>query len=175
MQNERRLTGARRLNYVDFEVEIGFGKGRDYPVTVVHSPAGEAREMMRFPFDELTLESQLKDLQIELLRSGRRRRRLPSPEEQTAQDFGRSLFDALLTGEVRDCYDASWRQAAEQGKGLRLKLRVQPPELASLPWEFVYDSRQAEYVCLSRNTPVVRYLELPQPIQPLTVTPPLRS
>ncbi len=55
-----------------------------------------------------------------------------------------------------------------------LKLRILAPELAALPWEFLYDSRQAEYVCLSRNTPVVRYLELPRPIPPLSVTPPLR-
>jgi CHAT domain-containing protein len=57
---------------------------------------------------------------------------------------------------------------------LRFKLRIQSPDLATLPWEFLYDPRQAEYVCLSRNTPMVRYLELPQPIRPLTVTPPLR-
>jgi formylglycine-generating enzyme required for sulfatase activity len=68
----------------------------------------------------------------------------------------------------------SRREAAQQGQGLRLKLRIQSPELAALPWEFLYDPRQAEYVCLSRYTPVVRYLELPEPPQPLTVTPPLR-
>ena len=43
-----------------------------------------------------------------------------------------------------------------------------------MPWEFLYDPRQAEYVCLSRNTPLVRYLELQQPLQSLKVTPPLR-
>jgi hypothetical protein len=90
------------------------------------------------------------------------------------QDFGGSLFNALLTGETRNHYDMSWHEARGQGKGLRLKLRIQPPELAAIPWEFLYDSRQAEYVCLSRDTPVVRYLELPQPIQPLAVTLPLQ-
>ena len=46
--------------------------------------------------------------------------------------------------------------------------------MAALPWEFLYDPRQTEYVCLSRNTPVIRYLEAAQPIQPLAVKPPLR-
>ncbi len=32
------------MNYLDFELEIGPGAGRDYPVSVVRSPAGEARE-----------------------------------------------------------------------------------------------------------------------------------
>jgi serine/threonine protein kinase len=162
------------LTYFDFELEIDHGSGREYPVAVVRSPAGEAREMMRFPFDELALESHLDKLQIALLRSGGKRRRVPSSEEQAVQGFGRALFDALLTGEVRSRYDVSRSDAASQDKGLRLKLRIQPPELAALPWEFLYDSRQTEYVCLSRNTPVVRYLELPHPIQPLSIAPPLR-
>ena len=55
-----------------------------------------------------------------------------------------------------------------------MKLRLDEPDLINLPWEYLYDPRQAEYVCLSRNTPVVRYLELPQPIPPMSVEPPLR-
>ncbi len=162
------------LTYLDFELEIGQGEGREYPVAVVRSPAGEARETMRFPYDELALENRLLTLQNALLRSGGKYRLMPSPEEQAVQEFGGSLFEALLAGEARSRYDVSQQVAAEQGKGLRLKLRIQPPELAALPWEFLYDPRRAEYVCLSRSTPVVRYLELPQPIQPLTVAPPLR-
>jgi tetratricopeptide (TPR) repeat protein len=162
------------LKYLDFDLEIGLGSGRKYPISVVHSPAGEAREIMRFPFSELMLENRLQALQITLLRSGGNRRHVLSLEEQAVQDFGRDLFAALFTGEVRSRYDVSQREAAGQDAGLRLKLRVQSPVLAVLPWEFLYDPRQAEYVCLSHHTPMIRYLELPQVIQPLTVTPPLR-
>jgi len=174
MPSASRTPSVRQLSYLDFELEIGPGKGREYPVAVIRSPAGEAQETMHFPYDELALQNRLKDLQIALLRSGGKRRQLLSPEEQSVQDFGRDLFDALLSGEVRSRYDVSRERAAAQDKGLRLKLRIQPPELAALPWEYLYDPRQAEYLCLSRNTPIVRYLEIPQPIQPLTVTPPLR-
>ena len=59
------------MDYLDFELEIGPSQGREYPVAAVRSPAGEARETtMHFPFGELELESQLKDLQIALLRFG---------------------------------------------------------------------------------------------------------
>jgi formylglycine-generating enzyme required for sulfatase activity len=163
-----------RSNYLDFELEIGQGSGREYPVAVLHSPAGEVRATMRFPFDELALDLRLGKLQIALLRSGGKHRRAPSEEERGVQDFGQALFDALLGGEIRSCYDVSLREAAQQGKGLRLKLRIHPPELSALPWEFLYDPRQAEYVCLSRQTPIVRYLESPRLIQPLRVAPPLR-
>lgn len=160
--------------YLDFDIEIGPGGGREYPVVVVRSAAGEAHEVMHFPFDELALENRLKDLQIALLRSGGKRRQIHSPEEQTIQNFGHALFDALFTGEVHTRYIVSQREAFHQGKGLRLRLRIQSPELAALPWEFLYDAGQAEYICLSSKTPIVRYLELPQPPQPLTITPPLR-
>ena len=162
------------LIYLDFELEIGAGDGPEYPVEVVHSPAGEARSTIRLPHRELALENRLKDLQIALLRSNGARRQIPSPEEAVVQHFGSELFDALFTGEVRSRYDVSQELAHQQGKGLRLKLRIHPPALAALPWEFLYDARGAEYICLSRNTPVVRYLELAQPIQPLLITPPLR-
>lgn len=163
-----------RLTYLDFDLEIGPGQGREYPVAVLRSPAGEARETLRFPFDELQLESRLKDVQIALLRSGGKRRQILSPEEQAVQAFGGALFNALFTGDVRSRYDVSQERAAQSDRGLRVKLRITAPELAALPWEFLYDSRQADYVCMSRNTPLVRYLECPQPVQPLAVTPPLR-
>lgn len=166
--------GEGKMNYLDFEIEISPGSGREYPVAIVRSPAGEARETMKFPFDELALRDRLQNLQIALLRSGGRRRSFLSPEEQTVQEFGAAMFNALLAGELRSRYDVSQREAAQKGLGLRFKMRIQSPELAALPWEFLYDQRQAEYVCLSRSTPVVRYLELPQIIQPLAVTPPLR-
>ncbi len=167
-------TNDKLEDYLDFELEISSGSRPKYPVAVIHSPAGEAHEDMQFPFDDVALENLLKDLQIALLRSSTVRRQIVSSEEQTVKYFGQKLFDALLKGEVRSRYDVSLLEAKQQDKGLRLKLRIKPPELAVLPWEFLYDSRQADYVSLSSNTPIVRYLELPQPIQPLIVKPPLR-
>ena len=161
-------------NYLDFELEIGSGSRHEYPLVLFHSPAGEARETMHFPFGESELSNCLHDLQIALLSSGDQQNQIVSREVQTVQEFGRALFDALFVGEIRSRYDVSKQQAVQQQKGLRLRLRIQPPDLASLPWEFLYDSREAEYVCLSSSTPVVRYLELSRPIETLTVTPPLR-
>ena len=160
-------------NYLDFELEIRGGGPREYPVTV-RSPAGEAQGQMRFPFDEWELKDRLQSLEIALLRSGGTRRRMPSSEEHTVQDFGRGLFESVLVGDVRTRYEMSLSEARRQGKGLRLKLRIQPSELAVLPWEFLYDAERDRYTCLSSNTPLVRYLDLPQPEEPLRVSPPLR-
>ncbi len=162
------------MQYLDLDLEIGAGSGREYPV-VVRSPAGEARIVMRFPYDDLTLESRLKDLRIALLRSANVHRKALSDEEQAVQEFGRTLFEALLAGDARALFDVSRATAAQEGKsGVRLRLRIQAPELAALPWEYLYDPRLGDYLCLSRKTPLVRYPEIAQPIQPLKVTPPLR-
>ncbi len=161
--------------YLNFELEVGRGRGRQYPVAVTHSPVGEAQSTMRFPYDELALQKRLVVVRNALLGAdlGPGSQSL-SPEELVVRDFGRDLFDALFTGEVRHCYEQSIEQARREDKGIRLKLRFQAPDLAALPWEFLYDPRQAEYICLSRNTSLVRYLEPPRAITPLDLSPPLR-
>jgi hypothetical protein len=151
-----------------FELEIGHGSGLEYPVTVHKSPAGEAQATMRFPFSDRVLESRLQDLQA-TLRGARGRHRSEPP----AEALGQALFDALFRGEVGSLYDRCWRQAAEQGQVLRLRLRIQAPELVAVPWEYLYDARLGEYLCLS-HTSIVRYHELPRSSQTSTVTPPLR-
>lgn len=160
------------MRYLDFELEVGPGDGRSYPVAVLHSPAGEARAKMRFPFDGPTLTNRLQALEIALLRSSGTRRRAVTREEKIVEQFGRKLSEALFAGEVGTLFEASRREASDQEHGLRVKLRIQAPDLAVIPWEFLYDSNEDEYIALTRGTPVTRYLELPQPVKPLTVKPP---
>ena len=162
------------MKYLNFDLEIGSGKGREYSLKILASPAGEAEGILYFPFDDLVLDNRLKDIRIALLRSTTQRRQAFTAEEQSVQDFGKALFDALLTGEVRSRYDVSLQRAKDQGFGLRLRLRIDPPELARLPWEFLYDSRQPDYICFSRMTPLVRYVERPHTVQTLAVQTPLR-
>jgi hypothetical protein len=65
--------------------------------------------------------------------------------------------------------------ANAENKGLRIRLGLSDcPELADLPWEYLYDKRNNRFLCLSDRTPFVRYLDLPQPVGTLAVTPPLR-
>ena len=160
--------------YLDFELEMREDNAAGYEVAVVKSPAGETRTTVTFPFGELELKNHLQALQIALLRSGGKRRRILTQEEQTVKAFGQALFDMVMTGTVGSLYYESQREAAHVDKGLRVKLRIHPPELASLPWEFLFDPRRDEYICLSSHTPLVRYPDVPQPSLSLQVMPPLR-
>lgn len=169
--NDRGDAAQYLRGYLDFELEIREALPQGYCVAI-DSPAGEAEEEISLPFDRRELRDKLKDLEIALLRSGGTRRALSS-EENTVQEFGQSLFKAVFPGKVGTCFYMSLEQARQQDKGLRLKLHVQPPELSTLPWEFLYDPDR-DYLCFSRDTPIVRYTNLRQPVRQLAVEPPLR-
>lgn len=161
-------------SYLDFELEIGANDGSGYPLAVLHSPAGNERSRLRLSLSGLELENRLLALEKALLRSGGKRRRVLSADESIVQSFGRELFAALFHDDIRALYFQSRQIAGGQDKGLRLKLRIHAPELAVLPWEYLFDDRTGEYVSLSQSTPVVRYLETAHALRPLAVTPPLR-
>jgi len=55
-----------------------------------------------------------------------------------------------------------------------VRLRLDTPELATIPWEILYDAARSDYLCLLGQTALVRYPELPQQSLPLLVQPPLR-
>ena len=97
------------------------------------------------------------------------------PENAPLKDFGGKLYDAVFQQEVRDTLLQSLRQTGDQGVGLRLRLRLtDTPELAGMPWEFLYVPRSNRFLALSRRTPLIRYLDLPDPPRPVTVEGPLR-
>ena len=160
------------MQYWDFDLEIAPGSGQDYPVAA-RSRDGDAHTTMHFPFDDVRLENYLLKLQ-QAPSPGAHQRRVAAAHEQPVLEFGQILFEALFAGEVGELYQVSLREAERQHMGLRLRLRIRAPHLASLPWEYLYDSHQAEYLCLSRFRPLVRYIDVTHPIDRLTVTPPLR-
>lgn len=159
------------MEYLDFDITIKPTDGSDYEVSV-RSPGGQRDFPMHFPFDDQALRAQLEALEVALLRSRAKSRRVVSREEQTVEGFGRALFGALI-GKVSDLYKLSHQQAGED-KGLRVVLHINDPRLAAVPWEFLYDPEQREYVCLSRHTPIVRYPDQASPVNPISVRPPLR-
>ena len=161
------------MQYLDFEIDVTAGEGDSYTIKV-RSPAGEAMSSMRFPFDQPTLTNRLQALQIALLRSSVTRRRIASPESRTVQEFGQELWQALFAGDVLSRYEASRQEAKHQQSGIRIKFRCDDPELAALPWEYLFDPVRGDFVALSTSTPLVRYIPLPTSQSPLVVTPPIR-
>lgn len=136
------------MDYLDFDLEIGPKSSSVHPLTLHASPAGTLQASLTYPFDRIVQENYLLKLH-QALNAGPVKRRIAPQHEQNVREFGQRLFDALFSGELRALYNASLLEADRQGKGLRIKLRATDPALATLPWEYLYDSLQGEFLCLS--------------------------
>ncbi len=159
------------MTMLDFELEIGSGAAGTYPV-VARAPGGEVATIMRLPFTSAELDHHLAVVRDKVLASSAVLRGAPTSDERPVRELGQRLFEALFADDVRSLYVASRQRAREQSSVLRLVLRVRPPELARLPWEFLFDPGHQDYLGLSM--PLVRYPEVLAPRQPLQVALPLR-
>lgn len=161
----------RPLSYLDFELKIK-RDGDHYTAQVLRSPAGEASNAFILPFSEERVE-------LLVLKLGRLRgttRRIHSVEMDAARELGGGLFDAVFSGELRACLRSSLDEAAarKDATGLRLKVRLQEAsELCDLPWEFLFDPSLNRFLAQSNQTPIIRYLEMPERIRPFAVSLPL--
>lgn len=162
------------MRYEEFVLVIGpNNRGMHYVATRSLS-GGDASAMITLPFEAREIETILGDINSVVVRSSDKLRRIPSAREQVVQEFGQRLFKAIFKDKVRDCYYAYRRLTAQKKKGMQIQLVIQDPVLATLPWEYLYDADQNDYICFSRETPIVRYTELGKSIQTLSVKPPLQ-
>jgi len=161
------------IGYEDFELEIGQPNGASYPIAVLRSPGGEAEGVLQLPFEHAELEQRLQQL-VRAVLSAREISAGTPAAPPSMREWGRALWEAVLPGELLGLFRAGRLSVDQRGRGLRIKLRIRPPELAALPWEFLWDPQTGAFVGLSVATPVVRYIETAQPIQPLAAALPLR-
>jgi len=153
--------------------------GDGYRARVVRSPGGEGDVTFALPRARVDLERLLEgsagppDVREPArdVVAGRAGRLRPT----AMADFGRWLFGSVFVGPVALCYARSLNVAHEQGLGLRIRLRLADvPELLDLPWELLYDPARNGFVASSNRTPLLRYLDLPNPLEPLAVDGALR-
>jgi hypothetical protein len=130
--------------------------------------AKEARDSFENPFTSDDMESvrrteparHARDVQV-----GQAQRRT------SAKELGKKLFSAIYRGALRDLLTDILPGPGSK-HSLRLRLRLDPPEIAHLPWELLYGP--SGFLALSVQTPVVRHLEHSNPFRPLRIAWPLR-
>jgi hypothetical protein len=160
--------------YLDFDLLIEHA-AQGYRAKVLDSPTGQAAADFSLPFSSQEMEIFLLRLTRSLSEARRRVRRLESQERELVKGFGGQLFQAMFSGAVLGALQSSLNEAFRKDAGLRIRLRLtDTPELADVPWEFLFNSTANRFLNLTPDTPLIRYLDLPMPVRPLTVTPPLR-
>ncbi|NUR60192.1 MAG: CHAT domain-containing protein, partial [Catenulispora sp.] len=164
----------------EFLIEVGDRIADGYRLTFAYpdpdSPTGTGGHSSLAPLDpaDAALRSQLATLPTMVLASAARSRLAVSPMEQAARAVGDHLFRALTGGETLGELARLRRRAQAVGADVRLALRVRPPELAALPWEFLFDARADRAEFLGRSCMVTRSAGDLRAVPPLTVAGPLR-
>ncbi len=160
-----------RLHYLDFELKIERSDNQ-YIARILQSPAGEATNIFTLPFSDDRLENLILKIggPSSTIRGGH------TVGMTAALELGGKLFDAVFAGDVRACFKNSLDIVKNMKEtGLRLKLRLQDvPELAEIPWEFLFDATLNRFIARSNQTPIIRYIEMPERDKPLKMDLPLR-
>jgi len=172
MINSSASVGGSAVEIRDFRVEIGLGGPSDYEVSLRTPDGSEATTSMRLPLPVHDLEELAARIPYAVIASSATVRRSMSTDEQPVRKLGTMLHDALLADGGIGMLTACRSQADRDGSQLRIVLQIRAPELDRLPWEFLFDSRANEYVCL--NTPLIRHPQVMAAVRPLQVTSPLR-
>ncbi len=158
-----------------YQSPIGSMRYHNLDVWIESSPAGgyllHARCSDHGETEAASLpdSSKLRD-NLELLASG-------EADRDFIVRFGSLLYEYVFAAEngriglhFGRCSELARVTSAE---GVRLRLRIEDPDVATVPWEYLYSPIQEDFLSVSIATPVVRYLELPEPPRPLTAGLPL--
>ena len=98
-------------------------------------------------------------------------------QREQAQEIGALLFDRLFRsdgGPVGDQLHQCWGAAKKQRlRGIRLRLRFEDAGVGNVPWELLYWPARDRFLGTTRETALVRYLEAPDRIRNLQVSPPV--
>lgn len=155
-----------RKNYSNFDLD--FYKAESEYVVKVRSITGEARQTFSAPFTRKAAEKFILTVQNSIGSAAQ--------DIRSVKKFGGTLFETIFQKDVRALYKSSLDVVASQeGAGLRVRLHLQDvPELSHLPWEYLYQANTNQFLCLDRQTPIVRYLDIPKIITPLKIKLPLK-
>ncbi len=135
--------------FLDFEILMeGTGLANRYRWRVIQAPgqSGDAKAEVTLS-DKAELEKGLKRLQL-----GR-------ADQAFLQNFGHRLYQYLLVDDIATCYHRGLTQARMEKKGLRIRLRIDAPELQVIPWEYLYDERHNFFLAANREILLTRYVE----------------
>jgi CHASE2 domain-containing sensor protein len=154
------------MQYHDFDVWLDNPTAEGYPLRACCEPHGEARDVSSLDPDS----DPIRTMRSRLVRE--------DTDKALLTEFGTLLYSKLFSAKDRRlemlferCRGAFLGNGKE---GIRVRLHIEPPKIAALPWEFLYYHFAECFLATSIETPVLRYIDLMQVIRELKVQPPLR-
>jgi CHAT domain-containing protein len=139
--SKQKITNNNRINYQDFQILV------DNNTIRASSEQGEVSDEFRLNRNEIKLALNLiesKQTNKELLKS-----------------TGAKLYHALFPNQINARFHATMAGAASNNQSIRLRLIFQSPELAALPWEFLYDEGTNTFLANNTQSVLSRYVDVP--------------
>lgn len=102
-------------------------------------------------------------LKMNRIKSTLKRIEIRETDKDLLKSLGVDLFQALFPTAIRDRLRATMAGATAAGCGVRLRLVFESPELAALPWEFLYDEDTNTFLANDIQTALSRYIDVPLP------------
>ncbi|MDZ7263120.1 MAG: CHAT domain-containing protein [candidate division KSB1 bacterium] len=162
----RKPNGKQKILLLDFYLAIGPKREKrdTYPLTLIASPAGEDSCEIRLSLKERDInkirEEMAQNFQLDI---------------KKLKDFGAHLFRTIFHPDIHDQYHQSVGMAYSQNTCLRIRLRIDAPDLAYFPWEFMYDGDQThEFLALHQNISITRFISIQNPVPAIATSLPLR-
>jgi len=144
------------MQYSDFDLAVGPLSSGKYPISV-SSEAGEDTGTLSLRSGQDALNKGLRALASQ------------RTTEASLRAFGSLLYEKLFPPSIHALFFASLQAATRSETGMRIRLQIEPPKLAALPWEYLYSPTRNDFLCALVETPLVRYVRRPVPIESLGV------
>ncbi|MGC8782169.1 MAG: CHAT domain-containing protein [Anaerolineae bacterium] len=135
------------MQYNDFTITIAARQGNGYPASAMAEGVGRCATVLESPPAEL----------VELI--GRVDALSPvGRHDELLTAAGVALF-RWLAGPLETHLRVAWDRAEHEGRGLRIRLSIDAPEINAWPWELLHDPQRDRTFATSIATPLVRYLD----------------
>lgn len=175
---------VRAITYHNFELRIRRGGASgQYEVETNSDLGGQATGSVTFDVNAVDFSRML--ARFGLLRGAEPEERTGAPADsgqpaagQELAELGHRLYQAAFPPPVERCLFTA-RGKLDENDSLRLRLRLEAPELAVLPWELLTDTAPGpgiapEFLTLNLKFSLVRFPPVGRPVGSVTLPKPLR-
>lgn len=156
-KNQQVLSQKNQINYQDFQILVSKNN-----IIRASSQQGEVQS-------ELFLDTNKINLTLQLINQNQ-------TDTDLLKALGNELYQALFPNQINAQFHATMAGAQGNQYNLRLRLVFESSELASLPWEFLYDKQTNTFLANNTQTALSRYIDIPlkprdikTPRQPLKI------
>ena len=134
--------------------EITFMNYQDFQLLITNEHRIRASSEQGDEWSDLQLDNNTLELALQLIEKG-------ATDSELLKGVGGELYRALFPNKINGQFRATLAAAAGAGNAVRLRLLFQSPDLAALPWEFLYDESTNSFLANNTNTALSRYIDVP--------------